>query len=139
MRIDGTVNVNQVSSRRNTRQKKGTDAVFKPDTAGQVSAPTSTFAMGHSSGIEAMIALQGVDNNMEKNRRVVRHAHSMLDTLDEIKADLLTGSIGEGRLNRLMAQVTRARQQADPELMSLIDDIDLLAKVELAKMGRFVK
>ncbi len=139
MRIDGTVNINPLSSRKNTKGKKGSEAVFKPDTTSQSPAAAPNFAMGQSSGIEAMLALQGVDNNVEGKQRAVRHAHSMLDTLDEIKADFLAGNVGEGRLNRLMAQVTRARQQAEPELISLIDDIDLLAKVELAKMGRYVK
>ena len=62
----------------------------------------------------------------------------MLDTLEEMKTDLLSGRVGEGRLNRLMALVTRAREQADPDLDALIDDIELRAKVELAKLGRFV-
>ncbi len=147
MRIDGLINSNPVAVRRAGRKKKAGGQAFRPEPAGAASAAgaaspagagTPAIAPVQTSGIEAMLALQGVDNNLEERRRTVRHAHSMLDTLEEIKADLLLGNVGEGRLNKLMAQVSRARGQADPKLTSLVEEIDLLARVELAKLGRFV-
>ena len=142
MRIDGTTRRSSVSQRKSSSKAGKSGATFQP----AVSSPVAGSASGGSavpvsaaSGIEAILALQGVDNSMEKKRQAVRHGQSMLDALEEMKADLLSGAIPEGRLNRLMALVTRARQQADPELEALIDDIDLRARVELAKMGRFVQ
>ena len=48
-----------------------------------------------------------------------------------------TGEVGEGRLNQMMALVTQARDEIDPALDALIDDIELRVRVELAKRGRY--
>ncbi|HHG90600.1 MAG TPA: flagellar assembly regulator FliX [Devosia sp.] len=137
MRIEGT------SPRHSVRRKSGSvgsgkgGAVFQ---APQSSPPDQAAARGTvraATGIDTILALQGVEDPRFSRKRAVRHAQSMLDTLEEIKADLLAGGVGEGRLNKLMALVTRAHQQADPELEALIEDIELRARVELAKLGRY--
>ena len=40
-------------------------------------------------------------------------ATALLDTLEEIKADLLIGRVSEGRLNQLMALIGQARERGD--------------------------
>ena len=47
------------------------------------------------------------------------------------------GKMSEGRLNQLMAVMSQAREKADPGLDALLDDIELRARVELAKRGLF--
>ena len=64
-------------------------------------------------------------------------ATSMLDALDGMKADLLIGHISEGRLNQLLALVGEARQRTLPGLDTVLDGVELRARVELAKYGRF--
>lgn len=138
MRIDGTSNRNSIGRPTGSQTKGQGGAVFRPAMATSTKPSAPNVPMAPTSGIEAILALQGVDNQKEKKRQAVRHGQSLLDTLEEVKADLLVGNIGEGRLNKLLALVTRSRQQADPDLDALIDDIDLRARVELAKLGRFV-
>lgn len=140
MRIDGTSNRSAVAPRSGPSSKGKGGVVFRPTTsagAKSSSASAPSIPIPAASGIDAILALQGVDNQQHRKKRAVRHGESMLDALEDMKADLLLGQIGEGHLNRLMALVTRARQQADPDLQALIDDIDLRAQVELAKLGRF--
>ncbi len=137
MRIDGTRARSSIKGRAGTRGRSSGGGVFKSSPT-ETTAPAAPSGATHAAtGIDAILALQGVEDSRFAKKRAVRHAQSMLETLEEMKTDLLAGSIGEGRLNRLMALVTRARQQADPELDALIDDIDLRAQVELAKLGRF--
>ena len=52
-----------------------------------------------------------------------------------MKADLLAGRISEGHLNQLTAPIGQARDRGDPSLDALLDDIELRARVELAKRG----
>ena len=66
-----------------------------------------------------------------------RTLDALLDTLETIKADLLLGQVSEGRLNQLMVLVTQARERNLPELDDVLDDIELRARVELAKFGRY--
>lgn len=139
MRIDGTANRANVNRNSNSKRSAGGGAVFRPEAAKASRPAQAQVPVAPSSGIEAILALQGVDRGQERKRNAVRHGQSLLDTLEEIKQDLLVGNIGEGRLHRLMALVTRARQQADPDLEALIDDIDLRAQVELAKFGMYAK
>jgi hypothetical protein len=90
-----------------------------------------------ATGIGALLALQAVDDPLLARRKAIRRGTTLLDTLESMKADLLTGQVSEGRLNHLMAVVTSARDRDLPELDALLDDIELRARVELAKFGRY--
>lgn len=94
-------------------------------------------AASPTAGIEALLALQAIEDPVLKRRKTVRRGRALLDTLEAIKADLLLGRVGESRLNQLMALIGQAREQCDPELDALIDDIELRARVELAKLGKY--
>ncbi|MCH9020057.1 MAG: hypothetical protein IIA73_06805 [Proteobacteria bacterium] len=60
----------------------------------------------------------------------------MLDRLDEIRHALLFGAIPRHRLLALQREVREKRVAvADPRLNQLLDEIDLRAAVELAKLG----
>lgn len=84
-----------------------------------------------------MLALQAADDPVQKRKKQVRRATALLDALEEIKADLLVGRLSEGRLNQLMVLIGGARERGDPQLDALLDDIELRARVELAKRGCF--
>jgi len=65
---------------------------------------------------------------------VVR-AEDLLDILDDIRLGLLGGGVPSGRLSALVQAVGRQRASvADARLSQLLDEIDLRAQVELAKL-----
>jgi len=138
MRINGTSRSNALNSRVGARGSQKGGGVFGASQQAGASKPAPAGPLQSATGIDAILALQGVEDPRIAKKRALKHGRSMLDTLEEMKTDLLTGQVSEGRLNRLMALVTRARQQADPDLDALIADIELRARVELAKLGRFV-
>jgi hypothetical protein len=61
----------------------------------------------------------------------------LIDTLEGMRTDLLAGRMSEGRLNQLMAVMSQARERSEPGLDALLDDIELRARVELAKRGLY--
>jgi len=80
------------------------------------------------------MALQGVEDVMERRRRAVRRGSGILDRLEELKLAMLSGEAGESALERLARTVREDRpQDADESLNGLLDQIDLRAAVELAK------
>lgn len=61
----------------------------------------------------------------------------MLDFLEEIRAGLLMGAIPRDRLEQLAQMVRAKREQIDdPKLTAILDEIELRAAVELAKLSR---
>ena len=65
----------------------------------------------------------------------MQRGSSMLDRLDDIRIALLTGSLPRGQLENLrrMAQ-ERGEILNDPQLQSVLDEIELRVAVELAKL-----
>jgi hypothetical protein len=70
-------------------------------------------------------------------RRAKERADMMLDHLDEIRMGLLLGTIPMSKLEQL-AQLIRAKREQidDPKLLAILDEIELRAAVELAKLSR---
>jgi hypothetical protein len=92
--------------------------------AGSVSATT----------LDALIALQGAPDALDRRRRAVRRAGGLLDVLDEVKLALLDGTGAAGSLERLRTAVREQREATDdPRLEGVLDEIETRAAVELAK------
>ncbi|PKU25967.1 flagellar assembly protein FliX [Telmatospirillum siberiense] len=89
-------------------------------------------------GIDALLAAQGVGDatDGEERRRMVRYGEDLLEKLEEIRHGLLLGAIPKEKLIALAQMVrTRRGNVADPRLSSLLDEIELRAEVELAKLS----
>ena len=87
------------------------------------------------SALGALLAIQEVDDPLTGKRRARERGRRLLDTLDEVRVGLLTGTLPKAVLGELARLVTEARESIDdPGLQSVLDDIDLRAQVELAKL-----
>lgn len=86
-------------------------------------------------GVDALLALQDVGTPLERKRRAVRRAGRILDTLEALKVALLDGDISGAELDRLRRAVRDERDQTeDPALEAVLDEIELRAAVEVAKL-----
>lgn len=88
-------------------------------------------------GLDAILALQTVGDFSESRRKAIKRGASMLDLLEEIKADLLVGQAAPEKLSAMMAQLSSLRERTEPNLDALLDDIELRVRVELAKQGHY--
>jgi hypothetical protein len=87
--------------------------------------------------MSALLALQGVDDPMQRRRRAVGRAGRILDLLDELKLALIDGEASPAMLDRLVGTVREERARTeDPRLDAVLDQIETRAVVELAKLGR---
>ena len=136
MRIDNTARSSSISARGGINRNGANSGFF---IAEETSVPRTSAATptAPAAGIDALLALQSVEDPLFAKKKAVRRGNALLDTLETIKADLLMGQVSEGRLNQLMALLGQARQRNLPELDPILDDIELRARVELAKFGRF--
>ena len=68
-------------------------------------------------------------------RQAYKRGKDMLDILDDIRMGILTGSVPKNRLKQLVQMVeTRRESFLDPGLTEILDEIELRARVELAKL-----
>lgn len=87
------------------------------------------------SALDALLAVQEVNPDGRKPRRAVLRGKALLDSLDTIRDALLSGTLSAERLGVLRDLVAADRESVeDPELSELLDEIDLRAQVELAKL-----
>lgn len=88
------------------------------------------------STVDALIALQGVEDSTERKKRSVARGRRALDVLDNLKIALLDGSVDQSTLARLkVAAEGLTEGSGDPGLDSVLSEIDLRVAVELAKAG----
>lgn len=90
------------------------------------------------SGVSTVLALQAAPDSTERRarQRALQRGDAMLDELEELRLGLLLGRIPRARLEQLAHLVRARREQVDdPKLMSILDEIELRAAVELAKLA----
>lgn len=93
--------------------------------------------MSQVGSVAALIALQSTgEATQSPEAQEVDRADDLLDRLDQIRVGLLTGSMSRGVLTSIIHRLEeRRRDGVDPRLVALIDEIELRAKVELAKLS----
>jgi hypothetical protein len=99
-------------------------------------SPASVNATRMAGGIDALLALQGVDDPTERRRRSVARGRHALDVLEELKLAVLAGTLDATALNRLSAAAVDLKEPSgDRNLDGVLAEIELRVEVELAKMG----
>lgn len=137
MRITGNKPITGVQGRGAKKRTPSDAGAFTPD-LGEDSTQTSSVSTGAAiQGIDALLALQEVHDEPDQRDLATRRGHSMLDALEAMRADLLAGQVSEDRLEQLAREVSDRQPSGDPEVDSVIEEIELRVKVELAKLGRF--
>ncbi len=94
---------------------------------------------GGIAGVGGIFAAQNVndqDSSPQERRRRAQRGIDILDKLEEVRRGLLLGTIPKDRLADLARMVREKRERgADPMISRLLDEIELRASVELAKLG----
>lgn len=88
--------------------------------------------------VSSVLALQEVGEAGARTR-ARRRGEDILDRLDEIRHGLLLGTISRTTLERLEQVVqSRIEEASDPRLADVLREIEVRARVELAKLDRGV-
>jgi hypothetical protein len=96
---------------------------------------TAAASVNAVSTLDALMALQEVGGPLERRRRAVRRADTILDALEGLKIELLEGALNPRVLESLTRAVREQRSMTDdPRLEDLLDQVETRAAVELAKL-----
>lgn len=137
MKISGPASAGTASLRRTEKRKSGDGSAFETATSatGAGNAAPTTGA-NPIAAVDTLLSIQEVETPNQGNRDSAKHGKDVLDLLDEIRLGLLNGRIPEHRLKALVRLLgTRNGAFVDPRLSQIVDEIDLRARVELAKLG----
>ena len=136
MRIYGPNGTTLGSSGSSTKRISSTGFAL-PDLA--TPAETRSAAPPKAAGnIDALLALQGVEDPTERRKRSVQRGRGALDVLDDLKLGLLSGNFDASTVNRLRAAAANLKSSSgDPGLDAVLSEIELRVEVELAKAGQF--
>jgi len=105
--------------------------------ADEASAPEGVDQIGGVVGLGGILAAQSVDPEGMPDHKERQRRAELLDRLEDVRRGLLLGTIPKSRLQELAHMVREKRERgADPVISRLLDEIELRAEVELAKLSR---
>jgi hypothetical protein len=136
MRIYGP-NGTTLGSQAGNVRRTSTGGFALPDAA---SAPEARAAVAPkaAAGIDALLALQGIEDPLERRKRSVQRGRRALDVLDDLKIGLLSGNFDASTVSRLRDAAANLKSSSgDPGLDKVLSEIELRVEVELAKTGQF--
>lgn len=137
MKIDSTGKARPAASGAKAKAGKGVSGSgFSDHLSGQVDSSSPVASTVAAQSVDALVAIQEVPDSTtgRANARAQKWGNDALDQLERIRMDLLMGAIPKDHLINLARMVTERREHAiDPYLSSLLDDIELRVRVEIAK------
>src|SRR6478735_6925098 len=90
---------------------------------------------GPIAALDSILMLQGMEDATQGKPKALEQGEQLLDLLDSVRDGLLAGGIPRATLNKLAVAVTRRHEVfADPKLQDVLDQNELRAHVELAKL-----
>lgn len=137
--LGGAKGVSRSKKSKKSAASRGAEFAEQLREAAGAEEPSGVLETQAVAGVESILAVQATgDATEERQRRLAReYGEDILDKLDQIRADLLAGAIPKERLANI-AQLMRAqkRRTDDPRLNEIIEEIELRAEVEIAKLTR---
>jgi hypothetical protein len=134
MEIKGSGRVEASNIRRLGKGGTATSGFSVSETADQPRA-ASLAAPGPLAAVETILTLQNIDDAASGPSKGVARGEKLLELLDDVRDGLLSGGIPRSTLNRLATAVGRRHETfSDPKLQVVLDEIELRARVELAKL-----
>ena len=107
--------------------------------AGDVEGAHAAEGTAPVGAMESILAAQEVPDALDGPSKgiLARYGDQLLDHLDELRLEILSGAISKDKLAQL-AQMLRQKRQTcdDARLNAIIDEIELRVEVEVAKLTR---
>ena len=108
--------------------------------ASKISSETEVSSKNTAvTSINSILTVQEIIDQPEREerRQLVEWGDDILNSLDDIRHCLLIGAIPKERLETLAQRLgVRKASVSDPRLIDIINEIELRAEIELAKLNR---
>ncbi len=143
MKIDNVGAGGRTSAPRKARKASSGGSTFSDSLreAAETTENTAGASVGGVGPVGSILSVQEVSDATDGRSRglLVAYGEDMLDRLEDIRIGLLTGAISKDELAELAQRMRQKRQESDdPALHDILDEIELRAEVEIAKLTRSV-
>jgi len=133
--LNSIKNTTATTKRRGVSASDGFADLLSAAEAGDTHAPPATSDVAATAALNQLLALQEISEEDIQRKKLVQRGSNLLDSLERLRGQLLVGTLGPEVLLDLGRQLAIEKQSVtDPALSSLIEDIELRAAVELAKL-----
>ncbi|MCM2343853.1 MAG: flagellar assembly protein FliX [Alphaproteobacteria bacterium] len=137
MKIEGPGRTNATSNTKGKANVSSADGSFGSLITGGTQQARGAAATHSIASIDALLAAQAVEDPTERaaRQRMQLRADNILTELDNMRIALLTGSLTVGHIIDIADVVASHREKImDPRLHAVLDEIDLRAQIEIAKL-----
>lgn len=138
MKIDRSKGTSAASGPKKSSKSDNTGgADFSQYVTGGPSETASAAATQSIASLDALLAAQEVEDPTQKaaKKRARLRSNNILDKLEEVRIKMLCGNLTVGHMIDVADVVASHRDKVDdPRLTAIMDEIDLRAQVEIAKM-----
>ena len=139
MKITSTRPLRTAPARASQRSAASQGPNFSTQLADQPTTVSAVTSSAPLNAVDGILAVQEVPTATDGRSRGIKHGYNILDHLDDIRLGLLSGSISSLRLVELSQEIVEVRDTViDPQLSAILDDVELRAAVELAKLDKTV-
>ena len=137
MKVEGPSRSQQSEQAKKKGKVSSGEGSFSSMVTGETGGAQGANAAQSIASIDVMLAAQGTESPTERaaRKRMRARADTILSELDRIKVALLGGTLTVGHVIDIADVVAAHREKImDPRLTSILDEVDLRAQIELAKM-----
>ena len=139
MKIEGPSKTSKSSKSDKAKKSGKTDGTFGAMVAGATQGAQGAQATQSIAKVDALLTVQGVGNATDgkTKRRMVDRGEKVIRQLDHLRLSILKGDMTLGQVIDIADVVASHRENVnDPEMTAVLDEIDLRAQIEIAKMRK---
>lgn len=139
MKIEGPSKTQKASKSDKASKTGKTDGTFGAMVASAAKETSAASATQSIAKVDALLMVQGVESATERaaRRRMRDRGDQVLRQLDHLRLGILTGNLTIGQVVDIADVVASHREKInDPKMTAVLDEIDLRAQIEIAKMRK---
>jgi hypothetical protein len=137
MKIEGPGQAQGAGKAKKSDKASRAGNIFGAFVASETPEPAATKATQSIAMVDSLLAVQGAEDPTARaaKKRARQRAETVLNELERLRIAMLGGALTIGHMVDIADVVASHREKInDPALTALMDEIDLRAQVELAKM-----
>lgn len=137
MKIEGPGKSQQTGKKKKTSKTSSPDGSFSDFMTDKAGESKKSSGAQSITAADSLLAVQAQGDPGEKSarQRMASRADRILDKLERIRMQMLSGTLTVGDMIDIADMVARHREKInDADLTAILDEIDLRAQIELAKM-----